>query len=197
MGAFRHDHSLSTKDLIWTIVAAIAFAIVLRLWFIGIYAIPSHSMENTLLPGDHIVVSKVIRWVGGLDRGDIVVFTLPDSLRGSTEDHPFIKRVIGLPGDTVYMSNQGITVNGVLLPDPPTSATKAPYTSGHETIIVPEGHLWVLGDNRATSWDSRYWGYLPEDHIVGTPLFIYWSRGRTEAEQDVHTRWDRVLKVVH
>jgi len=187
---------LKARDLIWTAVAAIVVAVILRIWFIGVYTIPSHSMENTLLPGDHIVVSKVISWSGGLQRGDIIVFTLPDSLRGDNPDHPFIKRVIGLGGDTVYMSNQGITVNGKLLPDPPSCASRAPFKTGHETVVVPEGHLFVMGDNRQTSWDSRYWGFLPDDRIIGTPMFIYWSRGQSDNESEISTRWSRMLSFV-
>jgi signal peptidase I len=191
----RHLDRLRPRDLIWTVLAAIALAVVLRLWFVGVYTIPSHSMENTLLPGDHIVVSKLASWVWGIDRGDIIVFTLPDSLRGTNPDHPFIKRVIGLPGDTVYLTSRGITVNGMLQPDPPQSAAPAPFTSGHETVYVPDGHYFVLGDNRASSWDSRFWGMLPEDGIIGTPLFVYWSRS-TDTTGEVTTRWDRLLMFV-
>ena len=174
--------ALSTKDIFLTAGAAVALALLLRVFVIGVFAIPSHSMENTLAVGDHILVSKLATTLGSIERGDIVVFEIPDSLRGTSADQPYIKRVIGIGGDTVFLTRLGITVNGRLLPDPQSCASQSPVKSGHRTMIVPPHHYLVIGDNRANSWDSRFWGFLPEDNIIGTPLFIYWSPD-----------WDRVF----
>ena len=105
-------------------------------------------------------------------------------------DEPFIKRVIGLPGDTVYLSRLGITINGDLLPDPPTCRHRSPLPEGHKTIVVPTDAYYVIGDNRDNSFDSRYWGPLPADQVMGTAIMIYWSSG------DRGVRWDRMFSFV-
>jgi len=182
--------TLSARDLAFTTIAAITLAVLLRVFVVGVFSIPSHSMEHTLQVGDHILVSKLAHAIGDLERGDVIVFTLPDSLRGDLPDEPFIKRVIGLPGDTVYLSRLGITINGDLLPDPPTCRHRSPLPEGHKTIVVPKDAYYVIGDNRDNSFDSRYWGPLPADHVMGTAIMIYWSRG------DHGVRWDRMFSFV-
>lgn len=189
--------SISTKDLILTALAAAALALLLRWLVLGVFVIPSHSMDNTLMPGDHIVVSKLKRDLGEITRGDIVVFNLPDSIRQGAPDEPFIKRVIGIEGDSVQLTRLGITVNGKLLPDPPRSAAKSPVEDGFVDYLVPDGHVFVLGDNRANSWDSRYWGFLPTEEIIGAPIFVYWSSGPTASDPTDHVRWDRIFAGVN
>jgi signal peptidase I len=188
--------SVRLRDLAWTALTAIGLAVLMRVFVLGTFVIPSESMTNTLLPGDNILVSKLPALLGGIELGDVVVFTLPDSLRGNRPDEPFIKRVIGLPGDTVVLTPDGIAVNNHLLPHPPESAFASPTESGPKTFFVPADCYFLLGDNRANSWDSRYWGPLPKHNIVGKPLFIYWSRGSTQTDSTVHFRWDRFLRAV-
>lgn len=188
--------SLSTKDLILTTLTAAAVALLLRIFVVGLFSIPSHSMENTLLAGDNIVVSKVSTWFGSHDRGDIIVFDLPDSLRGTAPDEPFVKRIIGLPGDTVRFTRRGITVNKVPFPTPPTAASERPIKSGKKRVIVPDGHYFVMGDNRENSYDSRYWGTLPEENIIGTAIMIYWSYGPSSSNAEPHIRWERMFERV-
>lgn len=185
--------SLSTKDLILTTLSAAAVAILLRVFVVGLFSIPSHSMEHTLRAGDNIVVSKVSTWFDSHQRGDVIVFELPDSLRGTAPDEPFIKRIVGLPGDTVRISRRGVTVNRIPLPPPSTAATTRAIRSGRKRIIVPKGHYFVMGDNRENSWDSRYWGTLSKDHIIGTALLIYWSYGTSADNAEPHVRWDRMF----
>ncbi len=183
-------------DLVVTAVVALVAALLVRQFVIGTFTIPSHSMENTLLVGDNILVSKLHKWFGGIERGDVVVFSIPDSLRQHYPDEPFIKRVIGIAGDTIVLTSVGIAVNNRLIPAPPLSASSAPTKGGEQRFIVPQGHIFVMGDNRANSWDSRYWGPLPDACVIGRPLFIYWSRGTSATDTATHIRWNRILKVV-
>jgi signal peptidase I len=153
-------------------------------------------MDNTLMAGDHIVVSKLKTVIGSVQRGDIVVFNLPDSLRGAAPNEPFIKRVIAVEGDSVQLTRLGITVNGRLFPDPPLSSARSPIDDGHIEYRVPQGHVFVMGDNRSNSWDSRYWGFLPVEEIIGAPMFVYWSNGTTASDTTNHIRWDRIFNSV-
>ena len=189
--------SIRLRDIFITAAFADGVAIALRLFILGTFTIPSHSMENTLLVGDQILVSKVPSWFNSMiGRGDVIVFTLPDSVRGNMSDEAFIKRVIGMPGDTVGITPLGITINNHLIPDPPLSANPSAIENGRVDVIVPAGHYFVLGDNRANSWDSRFWGTVPSDCIVGMPLFVFWSKALADSTGDTHIRWSRVLTMV-
>lgn len=190
--------SIRLRDILITAVLAAGIAVTLRIFILGTFTIPSHSMENTLHAGDQIVVSKLPRWFNGfVTRGDIVVFNLPDSLRENKPDEAFIKRVIGMPGDTVGITPLGITINNHLIPDPAQSASRSAIQRGRVDVIVPQGQYFLLGDNRENSWDSRFWGTLPADCIVGTPLFVYWSSSALDSTGSRHIRWDRIFTVVH
>ena len=188
---------LSWRDLISTALFAIVVALALRLWVVGVYTIPSHSMENTILEGDYIVVSKLAFRMRDVRRGDIIIFSLPDSLRGEERDDLFIKRLIGLPGDTILLTSDYVSVNGQRIPEPP--AARPPYNpllgigASDGEIVVPTNAYFVLGDNRSNSFDSRYWGCLPSDRIEGAPLFVYWSYGISSDNIVRHIRWDRLF----
>jgi signal peptidase I len=183
--------------LLLTATFAVIVAILLRLFVIGAFVIPSHSMEWTLLAGDHIVVSKLALSLNDLERGDVIVFRLPDSVLSGMSDELLIKRVIGLPGDTVVLTARSVRINGKRFPNPPLGATTTVLSKGRRTIIVPKGTVFVMGDNRDNSWDSRFWGCLPLDQIVGIPMFVYWSYGSTDSENQPHIRWNRILKMVN
>jgi signal peptidase I len=201
-----HKRPRATHGVQW-LLSVIVIAIFVVTFNLQAFVIPSESMENTLLIGDYLLVDKVDYANGGMfsallpyghiKRGDIVVFRYPV--------HPqqhFVKRVIGLPGDRIHLSNKQVFVNGQPLiegytiyrstqrnyyrDDFPTTK----YIDGNVeprwwiqmrkliedgTLIVPEGHYFVLGDNRDESLDSRYWGFVPQENIVGRPLLIYWS----------------------
>lgn len=197
----RRSHDLTSitpRDILVTSAAAIAVAILLKMFVLGAFMIPSHSMENTLLPGDYIVVNKLASWMASIERGDVIVFTLPDSMDAAGASRiPLIKRVIGIGGDTVRLSSTGVFVNGWRVPDPPQSASAYALsndpTSTTITVVVPEGYFYVLGDNRANSWDSRYWGCLPGDCLEGLPLVVYYSYGSSATDTVPHIRWDRIL----
>ncbi|MGH9789669.1 MAG: signal peptidase I [Candidatus Acidiferrales bacterium] len=145
--------------------------------------IPSPSMEQTLLIGDHLLVSRfgydaqvpftslhVTLWRDP-ERQQVVVFRAP--LPGSPD---FIKRVIGIPGDRLDIRDRGVWINGRPLDEPYLIGTRnGADDSKYNSVVVPPGHYFVMGDNRDNSYDSRYWGFLPRENILGTPLIIYMS----------------------
>jgi signal peptidase I len=123
------------------------------------------SMEPTLHDGEFVIVNKLAYRLGTFRRGDVVVFRFPDN-----PEFEYIKRVIGLPDDRIEIANGQISVNG--------QALEEPYIQGNTNQpgmwTVPASHLFVLGDNRNNSSDSRSWGPVPVDYIVGKAIFVYW-----------------------
>jgi signal peptidase I len=196
------------RDLLVIVVAALALTILLKTFVVQVFSIPSGSMENTLLPGDRILVSKIVYKFRPIARGDIVVFSgagswdppaAPPSnwLTGFWDDvtnlvgiagpnTDYVKRVIGVPGDHVVCCNAAgqVTVNGVPLSE---SSYVFPGDAPSElrfNITVPTGRLWVMGDNRGDSDDSRYrttspgQGTIPESAVVGRAFLIIWPLSR-------------------
>lgn len=192
--------SIRWRDLALTALFAACIAIAMRVFVLGAFTIPSHSMEDTILHGDYILMSKITYLLRDVRRGDVIIFSLPDSLRGGEPNELYIKRVIGLPGDTLVITHESISVNDTLLPTPPQA--RPPYDpllspkDRKRTTVVPRGSYFVMGDNRSNSYDSRSWGMLPSDHIMGSPLFIYWSYGDTPNNPAEHVRWDRLLQFI-
>ncbi len=134
------------------------------------FYIPSGSMEPTLQPGDRIFVNKFIYRFREPERQEIIVFRYPV--------HPqqkFVKRIIGLPGDKVKISNGQVYVNGDLLAEP---YLKEHSYSDYPLTEIPAGHYFVLGDNRNNSQDSRFWGFVPRENILGKPFVIFWPFSR-------------------
>jgi len=154
-------------QILLDIVETVVLALVL---FLGINAVSArvrvdgYSMNPTLLDGEFVLVNRLAYRMGEMQRGDIIVF------RSTSSDLDLIKRIIGLPGDEVAVRDGQVLVNGQALNEPYIAA--APNYQGYWT--VPEGHLFVLGDNRNDSSDSHQWGLLPFDNIVGKAVFIYW-----------------------
>ncbi len=183
---------------------AILLALFIRAFFVQAYKIPSSSMEPTLLVGDHLLVLKCaygfrIPLVGRYllefshpKRGDIIVFVYP---RNPKKD--FIKRVMGLPGERIQVIDRKVYVNGKPIEDPWGFWAKGTVLRPNfGPVIVPEGHYFVLGDNRDNSMDSRYWGFVPKENILGKALIIYWSwnsRGRGLLGK---VRWTRIGKIL-
>lgn len=187
------------RDVIWTGLAATAAALLLKIFVIGAFMIPSHSMERTLLAGDYIVVSKLAYTIGSVERGDVIVFRGPDTTGPDDDDRPLIKRVVAIGGDSLVLTPNEIFVNDMRLPTPPLSATPGPVSiadSGIVRLRIPEGRLFVIGDNRANSYDSRYWGLLDSTRIIGKPLFVYWSYGPSTDDTAKHVRWDRLFSMI-
>ena len=179
------------------ILIALLLALLIRTFIIQAFKIPSGSMENTLLIGDHILVSKfsygthipneipfldiklfddIVLFSKVPQRGDIIVFKFPKD-----ERRDFIKRVIGLPGDFLEVRRQKIYINDKLYEDTharhtePASDSSLVPRDDFGPVLVPEGYVFVMGDNRENSQDSRYWGFLNVQKIRGKALMIYWS----------------------
>lgn len=247
----RHETTLA--EYLESLLITVILALFGTSFVIQAFKIPSPSMENTLMVGDHLLVNKFIFGGRGhwyekllpyrpLERGDIIVFKFPYA------DHQhFVKRVIGLPGDRLKVVDQQVYINGKLLQEPyvvhnptarydplnyafPPVGNQFLYTSqvqpewanefrkyvqGDE-IMVPAGKYFAMGDNRDLSLDSRYWGFVDRDAIMGRPFVIYWSvdanssdygqstfwqrlRGifDTIAHLPARTRWSRMLHLVH
>ena len=161
----------------WVAILSIALAVAagLKLWVLQSYSIPSDSMVPTLKVGDHILVNKLAYRTHSFHRGDVVVFARPPSLPESAGEAPreLIKRVIGLPGDTIETRNGLVIVNGRPLIEPYLrSGTK---TDRFETpVVVPNDQLLVLGDNRSVSADSRVFGTIAESTVVGRAVVRVW-----------------------
>ncbi len=235
---FETRHNLSE----WAIT--ILLLVFLTTTLVQAFVIPSGSMEDTLLIGDHLLVDKLAYGPSGIvsrhilpfrepQHGDIIVFRYPVDI-----NQTFVKRVIGVPGDHIRIVNKQVFRNGVKLDEPyvyhktdrvegyrdnfpsePDTHLEAPAMTMLQTsvvkgeLVVPPGVYFAMGDNRDLSSDSRYWGFVPRDNIIGKPLIIYWSyAASTEDLLDqspvrhvldlfahffTRTRWNRTFKLIH
>jgi signal peptidase I len=168
----------AARDYLEAILVALIVGLVLRAFVVQAYRIPSESMQNTLLPGDYLLVSKFSYNFTDPKPGDIVIFQYP---LNPAKD--FVKRCIATEGQTVEIKDKVVYVNGLQVPMPDgavfTDQRILPATlSNRDNFgpqVVPPGHLFVMGDNRDDSRDSRDWGFLDKDLIRGKALFLYWS----------------------
>ncbi len=214
------------------------------------FVIPTGSMEDTLLVGDHLLVDKLAFAPAGaiskhllpysdVKRGDIIVFRYPVDIRQT-----FVKRCMGVPGDHIRLANKQVYLNGKLLNEPyvvhkssyldtyrdnfpgePNSQVYPPAqdmldrnvstgSEGAREVVVPANSYFAMGDNRDNSLDSRYWGFVPRENIIGKPLIIYWSYDAPTEQLSnptigldhvldlaqhffTKTRWKRTLNLVH
>ncbi len=195
------------REYVEAIAIAILLALVIRTFVVQAFTIPSGSMMDTLLVGDYILVNKFLygpelpftdAHLPGLrapQRGDIIVFKYPQD-----EKRDFIKRIIGVPGDTVQVRGAQVFVNSKPLDESYVKTNVARphlgappycgYAYGCEPTVVPPGSYFVMGDNRDNSQDSRYWGFVKRDKIKGKAFLIYWSW-----DSDKH--WPRWLRLGH
>ncbi len=153
---------------VWELVQTIVLAIILFFVidaFIGRVRVENVSMQPTLHEGEFLLVNKLAYRLGSYQRGDVIIFHYP---RDPRED--YIKRLIGVPGDHVVIQNSQVIVNGEILDEPYIAAEPA-YNN---QWTVPDGQLFVLGDNRNQSSDSHIWGFVPFNDVVGKALVIYW-----------------------
>ena len=156
------------------LVGAVLVALVLRASLFQAFWIPSESMETTLLTNDRVLVNKVSYRLHDIHRGDIVVFERPDQDPGAIRD--LIKRVIALPGETVEASEGSVYINGQRLDEPYLDPDVV--TEDFPPTIVPEGEIFVMGDNRSNSQDSRWFGTVSEERVVGRAFVLFWPIGR-------------------
>ncbi len=201
--AITHDHPRGAIAE-WTITILLLLFGTTTL--VQAFVIPTGSMEDTLLIGDHLLVdklayappgpiSKYVLPYSDVKRGDIIVFRYPIDIRQT-----FVKRVIGVPGDRVRIVNKEVFLNGSKLTEPyvyhktdyldsyrdnfpgepnvrvyePAQVMLEKNVAGGE-VVVPPNAYFAMGDNRDSSLDSRYWGFVPRENIIGKPLIIYWS----------------------
>ena len=222
----------SLRETVEAVVIAIVLAVVIRTFVIQAFKIPSGSMEDTLLVGDHLIVSKfsygiqvprpafirvfglwvpffetqLVRTWGSVERGDVIVFRFPGDREmvkvGATVDFipapderearatDFIKRVIAVAGEEIEVVGRDIYINGEAFKDPygVFKGNQWNYQGyGFGPYIVPEGHVFVMGDNRNNSKDSRFWGPVPISDIKGKAFILYWS-------WDKEARWIRLSR---
>ncbi len=180
------------REYFESLVIAVALALFVRTFVFQAFKIPTGSMENNLLIGDHLIVNKMVfaPTVTGVERailpgreirrGDVVVFKYPED-----PERDFIKRVIGLPGDKIELHRKKVFVNGQPLEEKYVRYLEPPSTDGpvknddvreeYGPVTVPPDQFFMMGDNRDNSQDSRFWGFMPKSYVKGKALFIYFS----------------------
>jgi signal peptidase I len=151
-------------DTLQTIVLALIFYFAIDT-FIGRVQVLNVSMLPTLHEGQFLLVNRFAYKQGNFERGDIIIFHNP-----TNPEEDYIKRLVGIPGDVIDIENGVVRVNSELLEEPYIS--EPPQYAGEWT--VPDGYLFVLGDNRNSSYDSHSWGYLPQENVIGKAIVIYW-----------------------
>lgn len=170
----RSDATRNALEWAVVLVGAVLVALVLRAALFQAFWIPSESMETTLLINDRVLVNKLSYKLHDVHRGDVVVFVRRDDEPGEYRD--LIKRVIGLPGDTVESRDNVVYVNGAKMVEP--YLDPGITTSNFGPVVVPEDQVFVMGDNRNESYDSRNFGTIEEDRIVGRAFVLFWPVNR-------------------
>ena len=241
----------TTVEFLASLAAVLVTGLFIITFVLQAFEIPSSSMENTLLIGDHVFVNRVqfapaSRWIGPLlpyrqiRRGDIVVFLSP-----AEPGLYVVKRIMGIPGDRIHLRDGIVYRNGEKLDEPYVIHQSGgdnynPYRDNFpavppsefnnvtpdwqllmkqnlqgDDLVVPPDHYFAMGDNRDVSYDSRYWGFIPKENVIGRPMFIYWSFEtppnqylEKEVSQRIgflahvvihffdETRWRRTLRIV-
>jgi len=212
----------TVREYFESIVITAIIALFATTFVVQAFKIPTGSMESNLLIGDHLLVNKFVYGLHAgflskilpykeLKRGDVIVFKYPNS-----PEVAYVKRLIGLPGDRVEMHGRTVSINGKPLEEKYTQYIEpGSIYENYGPFDVPADHYFAMGDNRDNSQDSRVWGAVPRDHIIGKALVIYWSydtpreeylqtslKDRVSQFSDVFlnfftkTRWRRSLKVI-
>jgi len=199
----------TTVEFLASLAAVLVTGLFIITFVVQAFEIPSSSMENTLLIGDHVFVNRVqfappTHWTGPMlpyheiQRGDIVVFLSP-----AEPGLYVVKRIMGVPGDRIHLRDGAVYRNGEKLNEPyvihkagdynpyrdnfpavpasefnnvtPVWQLMLPQQIQGDDLVVPPGHYFGMGDNRDVSYDSRYWGFIPQENVIGRPMFVYWS----------------------
>ena len=218
MTSAERSYAKSTaREYFESICVAVILALFVRTFIVQAFKIPTGSMENNLLIGDHLLVNKFIFAptlsraetallpIDPIRRGDIIVFKYPED-----PERDFIKRVIGLPGETLELREKRVYIDGTPLDEPYVHFLVPPDKNGEShdfdvrqqygPVTVPAGHYFMMGDNRDNSQDSRYWGFLPREYIKGKALFVYFSFGDgtdDTAASLTNVRWNRIFHQIH
>jgi len=222
----------TTVEFLASLAAVLVTGLFIITFIVQAFEIPSSSMENTLLIGDHVFVNREqfaprSRWIGPLlpyrqiRRGDIVVFLSP-----AEPGLYVVKRIMGTPGDRIHLRDGVVYRNGEKLDEPYVihqgPGGDNPYRDNFpavppsdfnnlnpewqmtmkqniqgDDLVVPEGHYFAMGDNRDVSYDSRFWGFIPQENVIGRPMFIYWSF-ETRSGEYLETGFSqRIGNIVH
>ncbi len=226
------NRSRSARHLFWewakSFQIAVLLFLIIRTFLVEAFKIPTGSMEHTLLVGDFLLVNKAVYGaevpftgkhlpaIERPERGDVVVFEWPGDL-----SKDFVKRLIGMPGDTVEMRDGAVRLNGKMLNEPyvvhtepgsdpsreefrwqrdylvrsAAASTSYPSRDNWGPLIVPKRNYFMLGDNRDNSYDSRYWGFVPDSLVKGRPLVVYYSYARDITHRFpwlTNIRWTRL-----
>jgi signal peptidase I len=176
----RLQNSSPNQENVWletvkTLAMAAVLAFGIRTFVAEARYIPSSSMENTLEINDRLLIEKISYHFRQPSRGDIVVFSPTEKLREQNFKDAFIKRVIGLPGETVEVKGGRVYVNNQPLRE---KYIKESPQYDYGPVIVPNDQYLVLGDNRNNSYDSHYWGFVPQDNIIGRAAVRFWPINR-------------------
>ena len=233
----EEDHETALEGLA-SICTVLAIGLFIMTFIFQNFEIPSGSMQETLLIGDHVLVDRITLappagWAKFMHyrpvhRGDVIVFYKPNS---ETPDLFLVKRAIAIPGDRIHLRNGVVYLNGVAQNEPqaamPASdgnpqheyepyrddfpsvppsmsemvtATWANDLPSHvqgEDLVVPPGKVFAMGDNRTESLDGRFWGFVPQENIVGRPMFVYWSFKTPANQGEKTTLGDRLSFMLH
>jgi signal peptidase I len=205
----------TAREYFESVIIAVILALFIRTFVVQAFKIPTGSMEENLLIGDHLLVNKFVYAptaspierallpIRNLQRGNVIVFKYPEE-----PERDFIKRVIGLPGERLELHHKVVFINGQPLTEPyvqyltPASTDGAVHaddrTEEYGPVTVPPDQYFMMGDNRDNSEDGRYWGFLPKSYVKGQALFIYYSLDENESLTHLvkATRWERLLRHV-
>ena len=234
----KHEPQETPLEALASICTVLAVGLFAMAFIFQNFEIPSASMENTLLIGDHVVVDRTTlapptRWAPfvhyrPVQHGDVIVFLKPNP---ESPDLILVKRAIGLPGDHIHLEHGNVFVNGVkqnephalqprddgnfqhayqpyrddfpaVPPSPEEQLTELwrqdlPTHIQDGDIVVPADRVFAMGDNRTESLDSRYWGFVPMENIMGRPLFVYWSFKTPADQEDKTSMGDRIGFAFH
>jgi signal peptidase I len=194
----KHEHGSGRRFVGSTpflIIVALAVALIVKTFLVQAFYIPSESMEPTLMVGDRVFVNKLVYDIGDIHRGDVIVFSNPhpgaEPQRGPVTaflhwlgegvglaqpaDEDFIKRVVGLPGDTIEIRDNVVYIDGNRLDEPYLTDQAKTFNGNYPLTQIPKDSLFVMGDNRGDSADSRYGlGFVPVDKVIGRAFVIIW-----------------------
>ncbi len=203
----EHKGWATFREYVKSIAWAIVIALMIRTFVVEPFKIPSGSMEDTLLIGDHLLANKFIYGIRvpftgtrllefrQPRRGDVIIFKYPED-----RSKDFIKRLIGVPGDVIQIKNKQVYVNGVLYNDPHEvhkDQQVLPADQGPRDnfgpVTVPPDSYFMMGDNRDLSYDSRYWGFIKKSDILGEAMVIYWSWDGNSWR----VRWGRIGNIIY
>jgi signal peptidase I len=229
--AAEKKRSETTVEFLASLAELMVILLFVMTFVVQHFEIPSGSMEDTLLVGDHLLVNREqfappTRWMGPLlpyrdiQRGDIAVFMSPEQ-----PGLFLVKRIIGIPGDRIHLRDDVVYRNGERLVEPFVRHKREhnPYTDNFpavppaamygvrngkwaqelpshiegDDIVVPPDSYFAMGDNREVSYDSRFWGFVPRENVIGHPMFIYWSFITSEDAFEMRGAGDRLGSLVH